>query len=132
MKKQKGFVAISVILILVSVVVAIGSTVTYLSIGEAQSGLILYQGEDNLDFVEGCVEDVMLKIRSDQTYSATSFTHIDSVGNTATCNIAYSSGGPTNWDITVSTSSTTNVQRKIQVIFIRTSPSITLTSWKEI
>ena len=61
---MNGFIAISTVLILVSVVVAIGTTVTLLSIDEARSGLILFQGEDNLDFVEGCVDDVMLKIRS--------------------------------------------------------------------
>lgn len=123
---MKGFVAISTVLILVSVVVAIGTTVTLLSIDEARSGLILFQGEDNLDFVEGCVDDVMLKIRSDSSYSGTTITRPEGA-----CSISYTSGGPTNWDITV-TSSTTSVQRKIQVIFTRNPSGITLTSWKEI
>lgn len=127
-----GFVAVSVVLILLSVVVSIGTTVAYLSIGEGQSGLILYEGEDNLTFVEGCVEDVMLKIRSDQSYNAPSFTRIDIIGNSKTCNIAYNAGGPVNWNLTVSTSSTTRVQRKIQVIFTRNPTGISLTSWREI
>jgi|SRR3989344_3185677 len=123
---MRGFIAVSTVLILVSVIVAIGTTVTLLSIDEARSGLILFQGEDNLDFVEGCIEDVMLKIRSDSTYSGTSISRPE--GN---CSITYTSGGPANWDITV-TSSSTSVQRKIQAIFTRNPTGITLTSWKEI
>lgn len=123
---MKGFVAISVVLILVVIVLAIGTTVTLLSIGEGQSGLILYQGEDNLGLVEGCVEDVMLKIRNNASYNGTSITRPE-----GTCSITYASGGPTDWDLTV-TSSTTNVQRKIQVIFTRSSSGITLTRWKEV
>lgn len=124
--KNTGFVAISIVLILIAVIVAIGSTTTLLSIGEAQSGLVLFKGEDNLDFVEGCVEDLMLKIRSNSSYNGTTITRPE-----GTCSIAYNLSGPTNWDITV-TSSTTGYQRKIQVIFTRNPTGITLTSWKEI
>lgn len=122
---MRGFVAITTVLILVSVIVAIGTTVTLLSIDEGRSGLVLFQGEDNLDFVEGCVEDVMLKIRSDSSYSGASITRPE-----GTCSITYTATNP-NWDITV-TSSTTSVQRKIQVKFTRNPTGITLTSWKEI
>ncbi|MBI2019933.1 hypothetical protein HYS94_00735 [Candidatus Daviesbacteria bacterium] len=125
--KEKGFVAISVVLILIVVVLSIGATVTYLSIGEGQSGLILYQGEDNLSFVEGCAEDVMVKVRSNSAFNDTSISRPE-----GTCSITYNLGGPTDWDITVSSSTTTNVQRKIQVIFVRNPTGITLTSWREI
>ena len=122
---KNGFVAISVVLIVISVVIAIGTTITLLSVGEAQSGLVLFQGEDNLALVEGCVEDVMLKIRSDSSYSGTSITRPE-----GSCAVSYTATNP-NWDITV-TSSTTSVQRKIQVKFTRNPTGITLTSWKEI
>ena len=123
---MRGFVAISTVLILLSVVIVIGITVTYLSIGEARSSLSLFQGEDNLDFAEGCVEDVMLKIRSNSSFSSTSFTRPE-----GTCSIAYNLSGPTNWDLTVN-SSTTGYQRKIRVIFVRNPTGITLTSWREV
>lgn len=122
---RRGFVAISVVLIVISVVLAVGTTITLLSVGEAQSGLVLFQGEDNLDFVEGCVEDVMLKIRSDQNYSGTSITRPE-----GTCTVSYTGTNP-NWDITV-TSSTTSIQRKVQVKFTRNPTGIILNSWKEI
>ena len=123
---MKGFVAISTVLILGSVVVAIATTISLLSIGEAQSSLSLFKGEDNLTFVEGCVEDAMLKIRSNSAYSGTTITRPE-----GTCTITYTLTGPTNWDITVSSGST-SYQRKIEVVFVRNATGITLTSWKEI
>lgn len=125
---SRGIVAMSTVLVIAAVLVVISITVTYLSIGEAQSGLNLFKGEDSLTFAEGCVEDVMLKIRSSSTFSGTSILRPE-----GTCSITYNPGGsgPTNWDLTVSSSSTA-YQRKIQVIFTRSSTGITLTSWKEI
>lgn len=126
---MRGFVAMSTVLILGAVVVVIAATVTLLSIGEAQSSLSLYKGEDNLNLVEGCVEDIMLKIRSDSTYSGNSISRPE-----GTCTITYNPGGngPVNWDITLSTPSTSAYQRQIEVIFTRNPTGITLTSWREI
>ncbi len=74
MQKQAGFVAVVTVLIITAVIVSTVSTVSLLAIGEAQSSLTLFKGEDTLAFVEGCVEDVLLKIRSDSAYSGTSIT----------------------------------------------------------
>ena len=123
---KDGFVAITTVLILSVVVVAIATTVTLLSIGEAQSSLSLYKGEDNLNFVEGCVEDVMLKIRANSSYNGTSITRPE-----GTCSITYNSGGPSNWDITI-TSLSAAYQRKVNVVFTRNPTGISVTSWKEI
>ena len=124
----KGFVAITTVLILSAVVVAIATTVTLLSIGEAQSSLSLFKGEDNLSFLEGCVEDVMMKIRADSSYNGASITRPE-----GTCAITYNPGGtgPVNWDITVTTPPTTPYQRQLRVIFVRNPTGISLTSWKE-
>lgn len=123
---MRGFVAISTVLILSVVVVSIATTTALLSIGEAQSGFSLFKGDDNLSFVEGCVEDVMLKIRSSSAYNGTSITRPE-----GTCSITYVTGGPTNWDVKV-TSSTNTYQRTIEVVFTRNPSGISLTSWKEI
>lgn len=125
---MRGFVAITTVLILSAVVVAISATVTLLSIGEAQSSLSLYKGEDNLDFVEGCVEDVMLKIRANSSYSGNTIGRPEGA-----CSTSYNPGGtgPTNWDITV-TSQDASYQRQIRIIFVRNPTGITLTSWKEV
>lgn len=129
MRSQKGYIALTTVLIIMAVVLSTVATVTLLSIGEAQSGLALFKGEDNLNFVEGCVEDVMLKIRSDSLYNTKPNSSILSRPE-GTCTIAYNATNP-NWDITVSSQDAT-YQRKIQVLFTRNPTGITLTSWQEI
>lgn len=125
---SKGYIALSTVLIILVVIIAIVLTTTYTALNEAQSGLALYQGEDNLQGVEGCVEDVMLKIRSSPVVVA-SVTRPE-----GTCNISYTASGPTNWDINVTFQSTanTNIQRTVNVNFTRNPTGITLNSWNEI
>ena len=125
---KKGFIAISSVLVLMVVILAVITTVVLLSVGEAQTSLSLLKGEDNLQLVEGCVEDYMLKIRSDPSFTATDITRPE-----GTCHVVINSANP-NWDITVTADNnpagTSN--RKIQVKFVRNSTGITLTSWLEI
>ena len=122
---MKGFVAITTVLILSVVVVAIAATVTLLSIGEAQSSLSLYKGEDTLDFVEGCAEDGLLKSRADSNYNGGSITRPE-----GTCSISISKA-ETPWTMTVSTSDT-KYQRTIEVKYTRNPTGVTLSSWKEV
>lgn len=125
---EKGFIALSTVLVIMSVIVAIVATVTLLSIGEGQSSLAILNGEDNLELVEGCAEDAMLKIRSNSSYAGGSITRPE-----GTCNITINSPDP-NWNITVSATNSPDRghQRKIQVIFVKNPTGITLTSWQEI
>lgn len=125
---QKGYIALITVLIVMAVVLTTASTVALLAIGEGQSGFSLFKGEDTLTFVEGCVEDAMLKIRANASYNGTSITRPE-----GTCTITYNvgGGGPTNWDITVSTTATT-YKRSIGVVFTRNPTGITLISWKEV
>jgi len=123
---QKGYIATLTVLIIMAVVLATATTVTFLSIGEAQSGFALFKGEDTLSFVEGCTEDYLLKIRS----QGASFVAGDITRPEGTCTIIVNSGNP-DWDITVSTDTTT-YKRSIRVIFTRNATGITLTSWKEV
>lgn len=125
---QSGYIALTTVLIILAVVLITAVSVTYSSIGEAQSGLALFKSEENLHFVEGCAEDILLKIRSNPTYSGTT---ISRPGTEGTCTITYNTSGPVNWDLTVSSQSTT-YQRKIRIVFVRNPTGIVLTSWNEI
>jgi hypothetical protein len=123
---NRGIVALSIVIILAAVLLAVSITSVFLSVGEAQSGLALYKGEDNLAFVEGCAEDYLLKIRANSSFTAADITRPE-----GTCKITINSGNP-NWNITVYPPTTLAYQRKIQVIFTRNATGITITSWKEI
>ncbi|OGM31175.1 hypothetical protein A2803_01725 [Candidatus Woesebacteria bacterium RIFCSPHIGHO2_01_FULL_44_21] len=123
---NKGVVAISTVLVLGVVLSFVTLTLTSLSIGEAQSAFGLFRGEDTLQFVEGCAEDYMLKIRT----QGSGFTAGNITRPEGTCSIVVNAGDP-NWDITVSTTGSA-YRRTVNVIFTRTSSGISLTSWKEI
>lgn len=120
----QGFIALSMILIISAVVVGIATTVTYLSIGEAQSSLVQQKGEDAWDFIDGCAEDALQEIHDSSTYAGGSITHPE-----GTCTITVNSGNP-NWNITVTTTAT-NYKRSLQITATRGS-TITITSWKEL
>jgi len=123
---QRGYIALLTVLIVMSVVLTTVSTVALFAIGEAQSGLALFKGEDTLTFVEGCTEDYMLKIRAQGAgFVAGNITRPE-----GTCTITVNSGDPS-WNITVSTTATT-YKRSIRAIFTRNPTGITLTSWKEV
>lgn len=123
--QNRGVVALSIVIVLAAVLLSVSVTSVILSIGEAQSGLALFKGEYNLDFVEGCAEDYMLKIRANSGFTAANITRPE-----GTCTIVINSANP-NWNITVSSLSTA-YQRKIQAVFIRNPTGITITSWKEV
>lgn len=133
---SKGYIAISTVLIILAVILTLTITMSYSAIGEAQSGLVLFQGEENLQNVEGCVEDAMLKARSSSTFGDPVGTpvNISRPSPEPTCVVTVNSktGSPTvTWDMNV-TVNTTTVKRTINVNFARSSTGITLTKWNEI
>lgn len=124
--KKQGFIAITSVLIISAVVLAITINVSLLSIGQGQAGLALTKGEDTLAFVDGCAEDALLKLRASSAYVGGNITR---PGVEGTCTVTVASGGST-YTLTVSTINTL-YKRTVQVVVNRGS-AITLTSWKEI
>jgi hypothetical protein len=128
-KNQSGYIALTTVLIILAVVVITAVSVTYSSIGEAQSGLALYKGEENLHFVEGCVEDMLLEVRSNSSFTSGTISRPE-----GTCVITVVSkvgSGTVTWTVDT-TSQSTAYQRTIRTIFTRSPTVITLTSWNEI
>ncbi|MEI6326749.1 MAG: hypothetical protein WCO78_01360 [Candidatus Roizmanbacteria bacterium] len=121
---QKGFIALTSVLIVSVVVLSITITVIYLSIGQGQSALATYKGEEQLTFVEGCMEDALLKIKANAGYSGGSITRPE-----GTCTITVSQA--VNVYTVTATGITTLYKRTIQTIATRGS-NIIITSWKEI
>jgi uncharacterized protein (UPF0333 family) len=125
MMNQRGYIAISMVLIILSVVIAVATTVTLLAIGEAQSSLILTKGEDTLSFVEGCAEDALLKARASSSYTGGNITRPE-----GTCTVSVSKASTT-WTLTISTTATAYV-RTVEVVITRDGYGDTITTWKEI
>ena len=122
---QKGYIATITVLIIMAVVLATVSTVTFLSIGEAQSGFSLFKGEDTLSFVEGCSEDALLKSRGDLNYSGGTIDRPE-----GTCSVTISKVSVP-WTMTVTTLDA-KYKRTVEIKYTRSPTGITLTSWKEV
>lgn len=121
---ERGYIALIAVLTISAVVLAISTTVALLAIGEAQSSYALTKGEDTLAFVEGCMEDALLKSQKSSSYTSGSITRPE-----GTCAVTVSKAGNV-WTLTASTTDTKYV-RTIQAVVTRGS-SLTITSWLEI
>jgi hypothetical protein len=124
-KGQEGFVAISSALVILAVVLTLTVSVSLLSIGEMQASLALSKGEENLHFVEGCVEEALLKSRNNANYAGGSLTQPE--GN---CEVAVSKAENV-WTVTVKSLGTQHV-RPVRVVFERTVSGLSILSWREI
>ena len=122
-KNDGGYMAIAMVLILTAIILGIMITVTQLGIGEGQASLALSKGEDTLGFTEGCMEDALLKIWSDPSYTSGTITRPE-----GTCTVTVSQVG--NVYTVTTTGTATNYKRTVEAVVTRGS-SMTITSWKE-
>lgn len=122
---QRGFIAITSVIIIASVVLAISLSATYLSIGEGQSALSLTKGEQTLNQVESCVEEALFKIRQSPTYAGGTLNYPD--GFSCSINVVNVAN---NYTVTV-TNLNSDYTRSIEAVVNRTG-QLTITSWKEI
>lgn len=124
---QKGYIAIVTVLTLSAVCLMVAATTSLLALGEAQSGFSLYQGEDTLNFVEGCTEDGLMKSQNSSSYNGGTVTRPE-----GSCDITMDSKIGTVWTMTITTAAA-KYKRTVRVVFTRpVTGSITINSWQEI
>jgi hypothetical protein len=122
---EKGVVAILVVLMIAAAGILLATTMSLGGIGGAQSSVSLVQGEQTLDFVEGCAEDALLNVWQNANYAG---------GNIArpegTCTVGVSTS--TNvYTLTVGTIAA-SYARTIKVVVTRGATNLILSSWQEI
>jgi uncharacterized protein (UPF0333 family) len=122
--KNGGYISLSIVLLLTVIVLGIMITVGQLSIGEGQAGLALSNGHKTVAFVEGCMEDALLTIRTNAAYTGGTITRPE-----GTCAITVSTINTT-YTVTATTTDTA-YRRTIQAVVSRSS-NMTIASWKEI
>lgn len=121
---NRGYVALTIVLMITAVSLAIAATVSLLSIGDIQTGLSLSKGEETYLFVDGCMEDALEKAATTPTYAGGTITRPE-----GTCSVTASKTGNT-WTISATTTAT-DYKRTMQVVATMSS-SLKLASWKEI
>ncbi len=123
--KKNGYMTLITVLIISTVALIIGTTVSLLAIGQAQSGYAITKGEDALAFVDGCAEDALLKTKNSPTYNGGTITRPE-----GTCSITISKAGNT-WTILATTTATT-YKKTIRVVVTRSTGTLVVSSWEEI
>ena len=123
-ENKQGYIALTTVILLSAIIILITTATSLLAIGEAQSSFALFNGENTLTFVEGCMEDALLKSQASETYSGGTIARPE-----GTCTITVIKVGSV-WTVTATTAATT-YKRTIQAIVTR-STSLTITSWKEL
>jgi len=103
----------------------IATSASLIGIGEIKSALSMTNGERALTFVEGCVEDALLKTWVSPIYAGGTITRPE-----GTCTVVIAKASP-RWTITVSATATDYV-RTIQVVVDRYPNVISIIQWKEL
>ncbi len=127
-KKQAGLMAISSLLIISAVALAIAVSISMIGIGEAQNSLTYKKGAEVLKVAESCVEESLLRLRDDVNYSGGSL----QVGN-GSCTInVIGAGSDRTIDVTGTISGPPQFVRQLQLTVKRTGQSINILTWQEI
>ncbi|HJY62909.1 MAG TPA: hypothetical protein VJ455_02035 [Ignavibacteria bacterium] len=120
---EKGYIAVTLILIVISVVFVIGTSVSVLSINDIQMSLANKNGLDALNIVEGCVENSLLNLNEDNNIpSSISLPE----GN---CSVTINSQNGNDWDFTVQTT-IKSYSKSIRVNATRAT-NVLVTAWTE-
>ena len=120
---EKGYIAVTLILIVISVVFVIGTSVSVLSINDIQMSLANKNGLDALNIVEGCVENSLLNLNEDNNIpSSISLPE-------GTCSATINSQTGNDWEFTVQT--TVNGYSKSAEYAATRGTSVFVTRWIE-
>ncbi len=128
---QSGVVAFMTMLVVSAVALAVAVSISLLGVSEARNSLDFKRGHETLKIAEACVEEGLLRLRNEDTYTGTGGTPLP-VGN-GLCTISVS--GVTNdrtIDATATLSTTPSVTKSVQVTAKRTGNSINIVSWQEL
>jgi len=112
---QKGYIALTSLIVVTALVILIGISVSALSINDLQSSFAAMR-------IEACVEDALLRLNEENFIPGS----ITIAGKT--CTVTSSQVGD-NWDFTVEAANE-GYTKKIRVTASRTS-TVSITSWKE-
>lgn len=121
---KNGYIALSTILVITSVSLAIAASVSLISIGNIQTSFSLSRGEETYAFVDGCMEDALAQIASNSAYTGGTISHTGS-----NCIITATSNGTT-YTVTAANDSGEYI-RRLEAVATRSS-SITLFRWREL
>ncbi len=119
----RGYVAISTVLIIGALVLVVGISLTITAINDSQSSFAAKKSSETLDFVEGCVEDALIKL------SKTGSIPVSISLPEGNCSVTINSNVGTTWNFSVN-ANRNGFTKKITVTASRGN-AVGITSWTE-
>ena len=123
-KKQKGFIAITTVLIISALVLMVGIGISLESIGETKMGLQRSLSSQSYYLINLCAEQTLMKLKENSSYLGDETINVEN-GN---CTILPIEG---NWTIKVSAFSSGQV-KKMKLVVSQIDPEIIVDSWEEV
>jgi len=124
LKKQKGFIAITTVLIISALVLMISIGISLESIGEMKMGLQRSLSSQSYYLTNLCAEETLMKLKENSSYLGDETINVEN-GN---CTILPIEG---NWTIKVSAFSSGQI-KKMKLIISQIDPEIIVDSWEEV
>ena len=123
-KQNGGYIALSTVLFLGAITLAVNLTVSLISINEGQLGFAHLKSEESLGLVESCAEEALLLLNETNNIPTTiSLPEGD-------CTTTTDSQSGNNWTFTVN-GTFDNHSKSLQLEVTKTD-TISITSWKEV
>lgn len=129
-KNGAGFIAFTTLLVVSAIALAVSVSISLLGVGEVKSSLDFKKGQEVAKIAESCVEEALLRLRNNDTYTGTVVPL--PVGN-GSCTISISGAGVDRTiDISATISGPPDYVKNIQATAKRTGNSINIVSWSEV
>ena len=121
---MKGFIALITVLTILAIVLMIGLSISFLSIGEASMSLQKSQSSQAYYLANLCVENALMRLKENSSYLGDETINIEN----GSCHILPIEG---NWTVKISANFQNQV-RKIVIMISQISPEIIIDSWQEV
>jgi len=126
--KQNGFIAFTSVLVIAAIALAIVMSISLLGINEAQASLSLKKSQETLQIAQSCVEEALLQLRNDNTFSGLTL----SVGD-GSCSISITETGANKTiDVTADLIGPPDYTRRLRVTARTVHDDVNLLTWEEI
>lgn len=127
-KYSQGFMALTSMLIISAISLAIAISISLLGISEAKSTTSLKYGDEASAIAQSCVEEALLRLKLNINYSGGSLNVAS-----GTCNISIT--GPISEktiDVTAQLSAISTYTKRVQVVTRNSNDGLNILIWKEV
>jgi len=126
---RSGVAALFIIVVVGASALLMAVGASFLGIGELTSGFVSAEGEEMLALADGCLEEVLERVRYNPTISAAALSLNPPPYSNGTCSVAAVASGPLTVTITASNG---NYYKKIIAVINPALEGNQLVSWTEV